>query len=265
MKGIKNKLITAAVAAVSLTVAFGGWFLTKELLDRKNAEFLNGTGAVALRSEQTALLTQEQADEAARAFKKHEIPEKQMREILLLWDYGVKEMPHDQKEAQMNMEQAIETGKQWIATLANREIVPKMLADGDFDRITAQLSTIEIQTELDERLLSRWMLEYRKNDVDINLTIHAMSGEIWYANISMMAYSSLAYAYSSEELLYLMFPRAKRSKADVVEVYDRHVMKVLEEEAVSAELYFQTIGNGMESMPSFNISLWLEPMNSYYE
>ena len=79
MKGAKYKLITAAMAAVSLTVAFGGWFLTKELLDRKNAEFLNGTGAVALRSEQTALLTQEQADEAARAFKKHEIPEKQMR------------------------------------------------------------------------------------------------------------------------------------------------------------------------------------------
>lgn len=263
MKGAKYKLITAAMAAVSLTVAFGGWFLTKELLDRKNAEFLNGTGAVALRSGQTALLTQEQADEAARAFKKHEIPEKQMREILLLWDYGVKEMPHDPKEAQMNMEQAIETGKQWIATLANREIVPKTLVDGDFDRITAQLGTVEIQTELDERLLSRWMLEYRKDDVDINLTIHAMSGEIWYANISMMAYSSLAYAYSSAEMMALMFPREKRSVVDTIDMYDGHLIKVLEEGAVSAHLNFQTVD--VDLTPSYVISLWLEPMNSYYE
>lgn len=263
MKGIKNKLITAAMAAVSLTVAFGGWFLTKELLDRKNAEFLSGTGAVALRAEQTALLAQEQADEAARAFKEHEIPEEQMREILLLWDYGAKEMPHDPKEEQMNMEQAIEAGKQWIAVLARREIVPQTLMDGDFDRITAQLSTVETTTKLDERLLSRWQLEYRKDDVDINLTIHAMSGEIWYANISMMAYSSLAYAYSSEELLDLMFPRAKRSITEALDVYDGHLTKILEEEAVAVHFYLRTLETNLTS--SYAISLWLDPLYSDYE
>lgn len=256
----KGKIYTAVVVAVSLCIVFGGWFLTKKLLDKKEEEFLNGTGTVALRSSQTALLAQEEAQEEANAFKEQEIPEELMQEILLLWSYGGKEMPHEPKEEQMNMEQAIEAGRRWIAVLAEHEIVPRALTNGDFDKITAQLSTVETETELDERLLSRWTLEYMKDDVDINLTIHAMSGEVWDANISMMAYSSLAYEYSLTELLDLMFPRAKKGDTLAEDFYyENQLIKVLEKGHVNAVIYLRMIGDVKQGTPTCEIAFWLNP------
>lgn len=260
MRNYKGKIYTVVMVAVSLCIVFGGWFLTKELLNRREREFLGGSGAVALRSSQTGLLAQKEADEEASAFKEQEIPEEQMQEILLLWDLGRKEMPHDPKDGQMNMEQAIEAGKKWIAVLAEHEVVPYELINGDFDRITAQLGTVEAETEtdLDERLLSRWVLEYRKDDVDINLTIHAMSGEVWYASVSLMSYSSSAYMYDDLELLELMFPRAKGGYEEVAAESYEPLIIALEKGLVHVSFSFQTKGTA-QAMPFFEISFWLTP------
>lgn len=265
MQSLKGKIYTAVMVTVSLGIVLGGWFLTRKLLDKKEEEFLGGTGAVSLRFEQTALLAQEEAQERANAFKEQKIPEALMKELLLLWDYAGKEMPHEPKEEQMNMEQAIETGKQWITVLAEHEIVPGTLKDGDFDKITAQLSTVETQTSLNERLLSRWTLEFIKDDVDIKLMIHAMSGEVWYANISMMAYSSKAYEYSLEEILDLMFPRVAEGDAQTLYYSEYQMQKLLEEKLVSAEIIFLVKGAAVQSMPSYEIAFWLNPMSGIYD
>ena len=254
MQSLKGKIYTAVMVAVSFGIVLGGWFLTRKLLDKKEEEFLSGTGSVSLRYEQTALLAQEEAQEKANAFKEQKIPEA-LR----------KEMPHEPKEEQMNMEQAIETGKQWITVLAEHEIVPGTLKDGDFDKITAQLSTVETQTRLDERLLSRWTLEFMKDDVDIKLMIHAMSGEVWYASISMMAYSSQAYEYSLEEILDLMFPRLAEGYAQTLYTSENHVQKLLAQQLVSAEIIFMVRGEAVYTIPSYEIVFWLNNIDGVYD
>lgn len=103
MQSLKGKICTAVMVAVSFGIVLGGWFLTRKLLDKKEEEFLSGTGSVSLRYEQTALLAQEEAQEKANAFKEQKIPEALMKELLMLWDYAGKEMPHEPKEEQMNM------------------------------------------------------------------------------------------------------------------------------------------------------------------
>ena len=265
MQSLKGKIYTAVMVAVSFGIVLGGWFLTRKLLDKKEEEFLSGTGSVSLRYEQTALLAQEEAQEKANAFKEQKIPEALMKELLMLWDYAGKEMPHEPKEEQMNMEQAIETGKQWITVLAEHEIVPGTLKDGDFDKITAQLSTVETQTRLDERLLSRWTLEFMKDDVDIKLMIHAMSGEVWYASISMMAYSSQAYEYSLEEILDLMFPRLAEGYAQTLYTSENHVQKLLALQLVSAEIIFMVRGEAVYTIPSYEIVFWLNNIDGVYD
>lgn len=256
----KSGIYTAVLAVASLLVVFGGWFFTREMLERRKAEFLSGSGVVALRAEQTALLAQEEA-EADAPFEPYELAEEQMRDILTMWNLGGKEMPHEPKEDQMNMEQAIEAGREWIASLAEHEVVPTELTNGDFEKITAQLSTLEVSTSLDERLVSLWTMEYMKGDVNIKLTIHAMSGEIWEARIYMLATSSMAYMYSSKELLEMMFPRVIKSKEEAVSIYDRRITEVLEEGFVSVEFDFSTVGTvSYDAIPTFNIMFWLEPL-----
>ena len=141
----KSKLYAVVVFLLSFGVVIGGWFLTGTLLRQKQEEFLDRTGRIALQPAENSLFSSNQPGDTEgdladdTLFEGQLLSEGMMAEVLAVWESGGNELPHEPQKGQMNMEQAIETGKEWIADMAGCGIVPEELAECDFDKVTARL------------------------------------------------------------------------------------------------------------------------------
>ena len=207
----KSKLYALIVFLLSFGVVIGGWFLTETLLRQKQEEFLDRTGRIALKSAETSLFSSNQPGESdgdlteGTLFEGQPLSEEMMAEVLSVWESGGNELPHEPQKGQMNMEQAIETGKEWIAVMAECGIVPEELDECDFDKVTARLCTLEKKVDFDDGLLSYWLVQFTENDVAVSLTVHAASGEIWKASLSMKESDRLSTECDHEEMLEIAF------------------------------------------------------------
>lgn len=83
----KGKLYMLTMFALSLGVVFGGWFVTKAILNRQMEELLKNMGHVPVQSTESALFTEEGRKEAAgepsgqSVVQKEELTEELMKEI----------------------------------------------------------------------------------------------------------------------------------------------------------------------------------------
>ncbi len=229
----KSKLYALIVFLLSFGVVVGGWFLTKALLSQKQEEFLDRTGQIALQSAETSLLLTDQPGEAGgnltegTLFEGQPLSEEMMAKVLAVWESGGNELPHEPKKGQMNMEQVIDTGKEWIAAMAECGIVPKKLAECDFDKVTARLCTLDTQVDFDDSLLSYWLVQFTENDVSVSLTIHASSGKIWKASLSMKESDRLSNEYSHEEMLEIAFPFMNRGKTEIANLINNNTCEIM--------------------------------------
>ena len=229
----KDKAYTLLVFGLSFAVVFGGWFLTKELLDSKENEILSAKGQMVLES--TKADREENHPAVQEEFVPQTLTEEQMAEVLAVWEAGGREMLHEPMAGQMNMEQAITAGREWIDSLANNQILPAELTEIPFHDTSAVLCTLDSPASLEESLISYWKVVYVEDDVEIVLTIHARSGQVWDANISMNEDKMLSGTCSEEEILAIAFPFLKNDSAKIV-VEDSTMYKISEEGTVYATL-----------------------------
>lgn len=257
-----SKINVLCVFLLSFGIVIGGWFLTKALLSQKQEEFLDRTGQIALQSTETSLLLADQSEEADEdltedtLFQGQSLSEEMMAEVLAVWESGENELPHEPKRGQMNMEQAIDAGRNWITIMAERGIVPEELAECDFDKVTARLCTLDAQVDFDDSLLSYWLVQFTENDVVFNLTVHASSGEIWKANLSMNVSDSLSGKYSHEEILEIAFPFITRGNMETVNLINNTNCEIMPGGLVYAAVKERQIAvNNQEVV--IVIDLWL--------
>ncbi len=222
-------------------VVTGGWFLTEALLLQRQEEFLHRTGQIArqtgmpsaLQPAETPFFSWNQPGERggdlaeSTLFEGQPLSEEIMAEVLSVWENGGNELPHEPQKGQMNMEQAIETGKEWIAVMAECGIVPEGLAEGDFDKVAARLCTLDTQVDFDEGLLSCWLVQYTENDVVVSLTVHASSGNIWKASLSMKESDRVPNEYSHEEMLKMAFPFIDRGNAETADLINHVFCEIM--------------------------------------
>lgn len=258
----KSKLYALIVFLLSFGVVVGGWFLIKALLRQEQEEFLERTGQIALQSEETSLLSTDRPGEVGgdlaedAAFEVQPLSEEMMAKVLAVWESGGNELPHEPQKGQMNMEQVIDTGKEWIAVMAECGIVPKELAECDFDKVTARLCTLEVQVDFDDSLLSYWLVQFSKNDVVVNLTVHASSGEIWKASLSMKESDRLSNEYSHEEMLEIAFPFINRGNTETANLINNTTCEIMPGGLVYAAVKErQTVVNNQETVSV--IDFWL--------
>lgn len=214
----KSKRYTFWAFVLSFLVVFGGWFVTAGLLKQRETKFLAGMGAVELQSSQIALFTEsgsqggEQGSAPAtmqEAFHGVDMTESARMLVLCVWEYGGSEQPHEPREGQMNMEQAIDAGRGWIRSVAGYGNIPAELAKCDFDKISATLCTIDSQlilSDLDDLLLSYWTVRFAGSDGTVTLKIHAASGEVWQAQIASLLEQSIVETNDLDTLLDIAFP-----------------------------------------------------------
>lgn len=200
----KSRISMFLVFCLSFAVVFGGWFFTKEMLDRKEAEILAGRGRMMLDIPESD--NRKDRNAVQETFEGEALSEDMMAEILKVWEAGGRELLHEPLAGQMDMEQAVKAGRGWIGRLAENNILPSCLAKGLFDSTSAVLCTMDGETTLGESLISYWRVIYMKGGVKIILTIHAVSGQVWDADISMREDEMMLSACSEEELFAAAFP-----------------------------------------------------------
>lgn len=210
---------------LSFGVVIGGWFLTEALLLQKQEEFLARTGRIAWQTGMPSALQPAQPGEPGGDlaegifFEGQHLSEERMAEVLAVWENGGNELPHEPQKGQMNMEQAIETGKEWIAVMVECGIVPEGLAECDFDKVATRLCTLDTQVDFDDSLLSWWLIQYTEKDVVVSLTVHASTGEVWKASLSMKESDRVSNEYRYKEMLGTAFPfigRESIESADLI-------------------------------------------------
>lgn len=210
-KNRKSRIDTLLVFFVSFGIVVGGWFFTKALLYQKRAEFLERIGQIPLEpSDSTAFLSDGQDHvwdgTDSTVFTGEELSEEQMAEVLAVWERGGMEVPHEPKTGQISMEQAITAGKDWITAMAEQGIIP---AGGEDKTIHARLCTIETEVDFDKKLLSYWSIEYFKEELTVKMVIHAMSGQVWNAQILMWEENGMTEIYVDEKWIGAAFPFMK--------------------------------------------------------
>lgn len=207
----KEKIYTRMVFALSLTVIIAGWFFTKGMVRRNEEIILAREGELYVGSSNPDILDGNHNSvfgepHKENAYVDYSLSEEEMGKILAAWELGGKEIPLEPIHGQLNMEDAIEAGENWIQIMSENGIVPSELTESDYDTVSAKLLSLESRTGIDKIILSYWSVQYTKGDTVILLTIHAVSGEIWRADISIKGGNAGLYEYTDDELLRMAFP-----------------------------------------------------------
>lgn len=199
-----NKSIIYTIPAVlfSFTVVFSGWFLMNKILDRKEEKILGQTGQITVG---TAEKDNQDTEDKVKSFSGQKLSEKERIKVLKIWETGKKLIPHEPLEGQMNMEQAIAKGEEWIDMVEKSENLISADAVWEFENTSAKLCSFEDTTEVEKEKISFWEIQYESEDIQILLKIHALSGEVWNAEITMEE-SDREGSVSDGELLKAVFP-----------------------------------------------------------
>ena len=211
----KSKVYTSAMFLLAVCIIFVGWFITVRLLRRRVEKYIASTGRVEMQMAETALFADSERDaqkeEAAgqEEFRRQVMSEYTRALVLAVWEYGGSEVPHEPLPKQMNMEQAIDTGKKWIENMAAHGVFIDELQEGESDMVSASLFTLDtplIVGDLDRSMYSYWKVQFIKSDAEVELTIHADSGEVWMASISVESGNGVVEVYDLTHLLKYAFP-----------------------------------------------------------
>ncbi len=240
----KSRIYTAVMFLLAVCIIFGGWFMTVRLLRQREDKFLGSTGWIEVQSAETALLADSEQDaqteDAAvqEEFHGHVMSEYTRALVLAVWEYGGNEVPHEPLPGQMNMEQAIDSGRKWIENMAAQGVFTNELQVDEYDMVKASLFTLNtplIVGNLDQSMYSYWKVQFIKSNATVELTIHAASGEIWEAGISVDEENSVVEAYDLAYLLEYAFPFMETGNTIWVDTREGAVAERSLNEEVTAE------------------------------
>lgn len=199
----KGKIFSLIMPALSLFVIVGGWFLTDKLVERKENRILGQKGQITVQSAKKQNKDNdlsERAEEINEPFTGRKMTENEMVQVLTVWETGGKEIPHEPLKGQMSMEQAVAKGREWMDSMAEKKVLFSSAAVQAFDKTTAKLCTFDDEAGTPKEIISFWEVIFQKSDVKIVLKIHALSGEVWAADIGMVK-KNVTYHGSAGELL----------------------------------------------------------------
>jgi len=178
----KNIIYTILIVLLSFIVVSGGWFLMNKMLDRKEEKILGQTGQITVRM---AEKDNQDTEDTEKSFSGQKLSENERIKVLKIWETGKKLIPHEPLGGQMNMEQAIAKGEEWIGMVEKSENLISADAVLEFENTSAKLCSFEDKAGVEKEKISFWEIQYENADMQILLKIHALSGEVWNAEITM--------------------------------------------------------------------------------
>lgn len=184
-----------------ILLIFGGWCIINMQIENNEDAYFSKMGQtyMYLPEQENEIKNEEEKD----SFSGKDLSESEIEQLVKVWKSSIKEIPHEPLPGQMNMEQAIETGKEWISMIASDNILFSADSIQDFDKITAKLCMVDHEG-LSDDMVSFWNISYKNEYVRIILKIHALSGNIWDANFETEE-DKLTYDVSDKERLSFVF------------------------------------------------------------
>jgi len=192
----KQGIYTAVGVAFSLVIALCGWILTNTLLDRQEAMLLVATGNIHVPSVLEATAGTGKETNSSSNPNTAKLKEEVMAKILANWDApGGNVRPHEPVEGQLNMEQALTAAETGLSYFSTHGIIPLELLEDEFTRTNASLwenrpamkgnqpnMRVRVSTKLPPEY-SYWAITFDNEKISIRLTLNAVTGAIWRADV----------------------------------------------------------------------------------
>jgi len=191
-----------------------GWFFTKSLFIHKEQELLDKKGTFTtqdlgsiLQSGNTSTLPKNKVPTDVKTIPK-KLSEDEIGQILAVWKGNGQKYPHDPHKDQITMEQAIDAGKKWLTDMAEKDLLPFSFNENHISKTNAKLYTIEggEDCNLPYALLGCWQVTFHMNQKTADLLIHAVSGQVWEAALSIDEKKVLESFCKEEDIIQAAFP-----------------------------------------------------------
>jgi len=179
---IKKNVLTATGVILSFAIAIGGWLVTSWLMDTQSDRLLYGTTSFVADVPATNL-AHNNSDPLARLTKY------EMFSVLTNWESnwtsGTPRRLHEPALGQINMEQAITSGREGIDFLYENNILPQELLT--FANARAYLmQNVSDDEDLLPTMYSFWEVRFTSDHLEIQMTINAVTGQIWAMRINVL-------------------------------------------------------------------------------
>ena len=186
----KRNFLTVAGITLSFAIAIGGWFLISYLIEIKSDKLLSVTLNVATNAlnniplDMTSTISDSTGDDFPIA--QSNLSENEIVSILKNWNSSGRETPHEPTAEQLNMEQAIEAGNEWLSVISRLNIFPDELLH--FTNMRAYLFQ-NLPSEQGGRFLppaySYWTVVFTNDSISVNMVINAVSGQVWKTDVNI--------------------------------------------------------------------------------
>lgn len=214
---IKRILYSLVTMICAIFLIFGSMFMSNRFLLRREAKLLSETGKMKVESLVVAWNTdkeeQTEKEEAAGAQSESgaildrqgeyavKLSEEEMIRALKNLDSGMEELIHEPVEGQLSMEEAINTGINWVKAMMHSE--DKFEEALYLEDVKAALSFVMGNEKVKETApyYSFWKVELSYGLMVINLSINAVDGRVWRADINIYGeISDYIYMLANEKI-----------------------------------------------------------------
>ena len=196
----KQRVLTAAAVILSLFTVFGCWLLTNELLDRQHSVIMNSVHSITEPPSAESTAEPPSAESTAEppsagqiagpAVNKLSI--KLMADVLKNWQLGGDVRYHDPYNGQLTMEEAIQTARSDLLFICGDGTLPEVTLTDDYTQTNAFLYSMQTSKTAVMAMnpaYSFWSVDLSSNRVSMNLTLNAITGQIWMARIKTLSSS----------------------------------------------------------------------------
>ena len=203
-------------------LVFAGYWVMQKMLDKRQDNLLSQGGSLST-------VPEELADSGQEEEERSKLTEKELSDILFRDHFIVDAVPHEPYGRQMTMQEAIETGQEWVETFCTAYAFPDENHTIQFEEVSAQLCTGEMGDEsyiydtigqeraesfeilyqinkekrgnqLAESMYGYWNINFSGEGIMINLNINSVSGQILRAMMETDPYETDEYIAAMEEL-----------------------------------------------------------------
>jgi len=192
----KQKGYTAMGIALSFLIAVGGWTLTSMLIDKKSDALLSATGSIRIDTPSAISPTPvDQGDSGIEELlrERPKLTEDEIIKILQNWESSDSDrIAHEPTGEQLSMEQAIKIGEAGLSYFSEQGVIFVEPHEYENAKISAYLVENQPrgQNTLSRNLAlhpyySYWSVSFSNERMNTVLTINAVTGQIWIADITV--------------------------------------------------------------------------------
>lgn len=221
-KKFRSRVISFVGILAGCLLIFAGYWVMQQMLNKRQNNLLSQGGTLSTASEE---LTDPGQEEENRS----KLTEDELSDILFRDHFTADTVPHEPYGRQMTMQEAIETGQNWVETFCSTYAFPDENSTIQFEEVSAQLCTGEMGDEsfvydtleqegnetfsmlyqinrekrgkqLAESMYGYWNINFSGNGIVINLRINAVSGQVLSVMMETDLYETDQYATAMEEL-----------------------------------------------------------------